>query len=104
QPFIENSIRHGLVQKEGKTGILFVKISKAGDNLLCVIEDNGIGREQSALQKKDPDHKSAGTDITLQRLMISLKRLNMDYYLEYIDNKNPAGTVVKFHLPYKKTN
>jgi hypothetical protein len=104
QPFVENSIRHGLVQREEKGGVLSIRISWEGPHLLCTIEDNGIGRERSAQLKTNSDHKSAGTDITQQRMKISTQKLGMQYYLEYIDNINPAGTVVKFHLPYKKIN
>ena len=41
QPFVENSIWHGLNQK-GKGGLIKIRINKADDDMIqCVIEDNG---------------------------------------------------------------
>ena len=55
QPFVENAVWHGLMQKEER-GSLSITISVAGDLLTCVIRDDGIGRKRAALLKS----KSAG--------------------------------------------
>src|SRR5690606_24122942 len=46
QPFIENSIWHGLIhkEKERKLTLEFLQIEKG---ISCIITDNGIGREAS---------------------------------------------------------
>lgn len=47
QPFVENSIWHGLMPKE-TAGTITIKISVQEENLHCMIEDNGIGRLKAA--------------------------------------------------------
>ena len=46
QPYVENAIWHGLMQKKEK-GHLEIVITREGDLLKCIIEDDGIGREAS---------------------------------------------------------
>lgn len=52
QPFVENSIKHGLRLKEGKGIIRIYRagVLDAGDLLLCV-EDNGVGMEQGRAEE-----------------------------------------------------
>src|SRR5204862_8020586 len=45
QPYVENSIRHGIKYKMEGNGLIQVNIEKKGGNVLISIEDNGIGRE-----------------------------------------------------------
>lgn len=47
QPYVENAIWHGLMQKNGP-GKLCVEIFAEKNLLVCVIEDDGIGREAAA--------------------------------------------------------
>ena len=42
QPFVENSIWHGISKKEGQGNILF-DIKKEDKMINCIVEDNGIG-------------------------------------------------------------
>jgi hypothetical protein len=42
QPFVENSIWHGIAKKAGK-GRITVSIRKEGEMIHCVVEDNGVG-------------------------------------------------------------
>lgn len=69
QPFVENSIWHGISKKEGK-GHIFLEISKDGDMLHCIIDDDGIGRQGAALVKEDVGKKkqSLGMKITKARI------------------------------------
>jgi hypothetical protein len=70
QPFIENALWHGLSRKEGEKN-LTISVSETDDYLLCVVEDNGIGREKAASFKKKSAsemYASRGIDITVRRL------------------------------------
>ena len=64
QPFVENSIKHGLLHKAGKKK-LSVKfaLDEAEENLICVVEDNGVGRAKSAeiKSKQMQKHESFST-------------------------------------------
>lgn len=92
QPFVENAILHGLLPlQEG--GILKIAVRKYLSNILCVIEDNGIGRQQAKLNK--PDHtrhrKSHGIDITLKRIELFNKEHGFNSSVQITDLKNTEG-------------
>ena len=72
QPIVENSIWHGLMPLEGKSGKLTIKASCSMNNLVITIEDNGIGRKKSAeLKAGKTQHKtSKGIGITDDRIQL----------------------------------
>ena len=92
QPFVENAIIHGLVPKK-ENCILKIELSKIGeDKLLCVVEDNGVGREYSEKKKqKTGSHKSYGMSITRRRLEMLSKISNDDFSVEIVDLHNDKG-------------
>jgi tetratricopeptide (TPR) repeat protein len=69
QPFVENSIWHGISKKEGK-GHILIEIKKDGEMLHCLIDDDGIGRQGSAFVKEDvvKEKQSLGMKITKARI------------------------------------
>jgi ligand-binding sensor domain-containing protein len=103
QPFVENSIWHG-IQPLDKKGVIKIQISKNGPNLEATIIDNGIGRVKSdeIMQKRKLNKKSIGIAITKKRLEILAKKQNCKTNLEYTDlySKNTCiGTKVKISMP-----
>ncbi len=106
QPYLENAIKHGI--RDVKNG--FIKLSfemEEDETLLCVVEDNGIGRKKAVLRQKDyqnESHRSMGTLITQQRLDI-INQNNIDKGLSTLvidlkdDNQQPKGTRVEIRLP-----
>ncbi|MCD4736305.1 MAG: histidine kinase [Bacteroidales bacterium] len=110
QPYVENAIKHGLRHKKDK-GRLSVKFQLADDEkLLCIIEDNGIGRKGSAAinQKIQKDHNSSGMAITKNRVN-KLKEIHKsDLFSVRIvdlisDSNQPAGTRVELILPFTQS-
>lgn len=102
QPLVENAINHGLFHKE-KDGLLIVKFLQGADNreLICIIEDNGVGRERSGLINKDiVDRKeSYGTKLTQQLIQIYREYEHMHIFMEYTDKTEPeTGTIVKLTI------
>lgn len=99
QPFVENAIIHGLIPKK-ENCVLRISLSKiAEDKLLCVIEDNGVGRKHSEeMKQKTGSHKSYGMSITRRRLEMLSKISNEDFSVDVVDLKNddgePSGTQV----------
>lgn len=75
QPFIENSIIHGILPDESKKGSIEIRISLHGDILIIEIEDNGIGIDVSISSKIDYDgeHRSQGMEITTKRIELLQK-------------------------------
>ena len=105
QPFVENAIIHGLVPKK-ENCFLKISLSKLGnDKLLCVVEDNGVGRKYSEkIKQKTGSHKSYGMSITRRRLEMLSKISNDDFSVEVVDLKNdkgePSGTRVNIVIGY----
>ena len=93
QPFVENAIIHGLVPKKDNC-FLNVRFSKLSENkLLCVVEDNGVGRKHSekTKQEKGASHKSYGMSITRRRLETLTKISNDDFSVEVVDLYDDKG-------------
>jgi len=111
QPFIENAIWHGLMHREGEKR-LWIQFSKKDNQLLCTIEDNGVGREYSAAIKaqKLGTHyfESKGTKLSEQRIELLNQQLEGRAAIKITDLKNgngAIGTRVTIELPLQtKTN
>jgi sensor histidine kinase YesM len=104
QPFVENSLWHGIQNKSGK-GHIDIEFKLDKDLLFCSIEDDGIGRSGSALLKKESltHHHSLGTHITKDRMKLLRelygKKLDIKY-IDLINNRHtPSGTRVEINLP-----
>lgn len=104
QPFVENAIWHGLMPKKEK-GHLKVNVSKQKDEIIIVVEDNGIGRQKAKELEKSglEESKSFGLKITEDRmnLMESIRGKKSDFKIvDLFENKHPAGTkvIIKFEV------
>jgi len=98
QPFVENSIWHGLSKKQGE-GKILIHIEKEGDMINCIVEDNGIGIPDS-LTATEPDilnKKSFGMKITRARIDIinKLKKSNAAITM----SGHEGGTKIEVKLP-----
>ena len=104
QPYVENSICHGLMPKEDK-GLVKIDMKLENSHILCTIEDNGIGRKAAQERKKmkDPSHNSLGTRIVSSRLDLVNSLYGTDLRTVYTDLKNnegePVGTRIEIHIP-----
>jgi ligand-binding sensor domain-containing protein len=70
QPFVENSVRHGLRFRRDKAGIVTITVKRQGAHLICVLEDNGVGRK-AAMQYKSIspiNYQSKGLSLTADRI------------------------------------
>jgi LytS/YehU family sensor histidine kinase len=105
QPFIENSIEHGIIPKETR-GHIDVTFSLEKDVIHVEVEDDGIGFKASSEMKKksSKDHKSLAMTITKDRLMMICKKYKKQYTFntsEILDaENNVAGARVSFDVPY----
>lgn len=98
QPFVENSIKHGISSVEnGKIEIYF---SVKEDLLRCEIVDNGIGIHQLKELKKVNSHKSVALKVTQERIQNLSKKST--FSINEISNKGKVtGTKVLFQIPLK---
>lgn len=105
QIFVENAIKHGF-PADRTDGRLRVQISKQGDQLICEIEDNGIGRLASREHKKNnKGEQSRGIQFTKDRLSIIEEQTKLPTSFEIIDLKNnqgeARGTLVRISYPFE---
>ncbi len=106
QPFVENAIKHGLLHKKGikKLSIEF-KLSK--DILVCIIEDNGIGRAKSREinERKSKKHQSFSTKSIQNRFEILQNIHGGELGLNYEDLEESGeaqGTRLTINIPVRK--
>jgi len=103
QPFVENSIWHGIARKQG-AGKILIRIEKENEMVKCIIEDDGIGRTMSEVLKEEtgnPDKKSLGMKITRSRIDIINKIKKTKAGVELSDLTE--GTKVELKLPLELT-
>jgi LytS/YehU family sensor histidine kinase len=105
QPFVENAIWHGLMQKEG-AGMITIEIRTENEEFLNIsITDDGIGREKAAeLKSKSASHKSHGLKVTSRRIEM-MNRLNstgarVNIFDLKDENGIAAGTRVELIIPF----
>lgn len=104
QPFVENAINHGLRHLENKEGYLLISFSFSGDQLLCYIEDNGVGFEQAAMiERQGKQHTSLGMEITKSRIETINQLYNTKISVDIIDRSTAepgqSGTIIEIHIP-----
>ena len=104
QPFVENAIWHGLLHKKGSKNLKIDFIFLNQKCLICVIEDNGVGRGYINKAIKGHGHnKSLAIEFITQRLELLSKTKNINCGFEITDklDKNgiSAGTKVTVVIP-----
>lgn len=104
QPHVENAILHGLLPKKGEAK-LEIHFVDQGGQILCTVQDNGIGRQKSAEMKsaRGVTHQSRGLSIVAERVN-NLHGKDSDQQLIQIDDivneQNEAvGTRVSILIP-----
>ena len=93
QPYVENAIWHGLMQKEEK-GNLQIKLFRHENALCCKIVDDGIGRKNAAdlKNKSASTHKSLGMRITADRIEMLEHNNQVHASIKINDIVLPDGT------------
>ena len=96
QPFVENSIEHGLNSID-YTASIQVNFTVESNELLITIKDNGKGLRQVA--KSNTTHISRSNQIIQERIyLLNLKQKSKARYLVEEDFKQ-NGVMVKLYLP-----
>ena len=105
QPFVENSVRHGLRFRKDKNGVVTISVKREGDYLVCILEDNGIGRK-AAMQYKSVspiNYQSKGLSLTADRIEMFNREhaLKIRMWIDDLEDNfhNSLGTRVTIYFP-----
>lgn len=109
QPFIENAIWHGLLTSDKiEKKIKICVFQNDLNEIVIMIDDNGIGREQAKKLTKAKLHKSLGISLTEERIKLYNHSYNSYILYSIIDKKDkhqqPLGTRVEFKIENKNIN
>jgi hypothetical protein len=102
QPHVENAILHGLKPLDGP-GLVKISFTLEGDNLCCVIDDNGVGRSAKKSELSTKKHRSMATQINKDRIALLQRSIKGEVALKIIDKTDEkgkaSGTTVIIKLP-----
>lgn len=103
QPFVENAIIHGLMEKK-ENKIITITFKKDENFLICNIKDNGVGILKAQLKKEVVyKGKHYGLKLAKDRIAIINESYNINTKVKIIDIsqtcKGETGTLVEIILP-----
>lgn len=102
QPIVENSIIHGIFEREEKTGTVIIMAWIEADTIVFTISDDGVGIKPHILDKiltPDSDHSGSGTNIAVYNTHQRLQLLyGPDYGLHY-ESTYGQGCEVTIKIP-----
>lgn len=104
QPYVENSIRHGIRYRQDGVKTVKVVFRKRGNTLVCIVEDNGIGRKKAAEMKSfmHVEYQSKGMTLTAERIAALNRRQDIPITVDVIDMEEDGkatGTQVIVRFP-----
>ena len=106
QPFIENSIEHGIQHITNK-GNIKISFKLSGDHIVFQVEDNGIGINKSRIinANRNDQHESLALSIAEERLRLLNRKHPQKIELNIREinpeNNEEKGTLITFNIPYK---
>jgi len=104
QPFIENAIWHGIAGDRRNININ-IDFKSSGNQLVCIIDDDGIGINQSKQNKSmhESHHTSVGIANIKERIRLLNEKYGLESDVEIVDKSSIAGaghgTRVTIRLP-----
>jgi ligand-binding sensor domain-containing protein len=105
QPFVENSVRHGLRFRRDRNGVVTITVKRDGDYLVCILEDNGIGRKAAMKYKsvQPINYQSKGLSLTADRIEMFNREhaLKIKMWIDDLEDNfhNSLGTRVTIYFP-----
>ncbi len=93
QPYVENSMRHGLRHKKSGNGYIRILMVYVEGRLKITIDDNGIGREGAARYKtaEHIEYQSKGMSLTADRIRMMNTTYGKDINIEITDLVDKDG-------------
>jgi len=109
QPYVENSMRHGLRHKTDGQGHINLEFRRTDDRLIITVEDNGIGRKKAGSFKTSEhiEYQSKGMSLTADRIRMMNAKYGDYIRITVEDPVDPGGrslgtrVVMEFPLFHK---
>ncbi len=102
QPVVENSILHGILEKESKSGTIVITGWMENENVVLLVSDDGVGIPPeilSTILSGNGNSQSGGTNIAVYNTHRRLQIIyGNDYGLTY-SSKPGEGTEVEIRFP-----
>lgn len=107
QPVVENSIRHGLREKEGN-GAVAIRVTRKEEYLEIIVMDDGVGMGEEKVRRMQEilDSPEPGAAVDHDRVSVGMKnvydRIKLNCGKEYgftIESTLGVGTFVTYRLP-----
>ncbi|MFS8082342.1 MAG: two-component regulator propeller domain-containing protein [Ginsengibacter sp.] len=97
QPFVENSILHGLRYRNDNKGKLSISVTKRKNCIQYIIEDNGVGRNNNKHTQKEK--MSYGITMSNERVRLFNNEEKASVkIIDLFDTGKPSGTRVEVSL------
>ena len=102
QPLVENSIMHGILEKEDSRGIIKINFVHQGDRIYIIIKDDGVGMSKDKIDnllKETNEIKHAGSGYGVKNIN---ERIKLYYGPEFglvFESKENSETVVTVSIP-----
>ncbi|MBN8674537.1 MAG: histidine kinase [Chitinophagales bacterium] len=109
QPYVENSLRHGIQHRKDNQGIISIEVTGTTGGITYTIKDNGVGRKKSEELKsrKHIEYQSKGTAISLKRIKAINNQFGTDIRVNIEDitgtDGTVEGTIVTLFIPHLNT-
>lgn len=97
QPFVENSVKHGLSTSESG-GIITIKTRDMDSYVQVEIKDNGVGFDAAELKRKLETQNSIGLRSAITRLE---KEMGCTVSISSSTNPRRSGTTIRIEIPKK---
>jgi LytS/YehU family sensor histidine kinase len=99
QPYVENAIRHGIRNLDQRKGEISITASIDNRMLVCVIDDNGIGREEAARLKSKKHIEYQGRGMSISRRRAVLYHISQEIVDKQDAAGNATGTSIILKIP-----
>lgn len=95
QPFVENSVKHGLSKFE-KGGLITIKTRDMGSYIMVELKDNGVGFDTAELEHKLETQNSVGMRSAITRLE---KEMGANVIIKSSTSQKHSGTTIRIEIP-----
>jgi len=102
QPILENSILHGILEKDDRTGTIVITAWEEDGDIVILVSDDGVGIDPelipNILKERSRQH-AKGSNIAIYNIHNRLKLLNGEAYGLSYDSELGKGCEVSIRIP-----